>query len=272
LSRNRRQTAYDPAFAQEQYHRKKRKCGAKRKIVAGNELYGRIIGGLQLDWSPEQIVNTIACDVSLSTVYRAFHNKTLTPFAKHLRILTFSRGWRKGHRRGSYYKDAKTIHERPKEAWSRQDFGHWEIDTLTFSRKERKHLAVFAERKSRYLVTVLLDDKKAQTVKEAVIATFGKLPASARKTLTVDRGREFELWKQIEAALLSTRVYFCDPLKPQQKGMVENTNGLLRQYYPKRQHTQAASPATVAAVQARLNSRPRKNSTLQHLTKYFLLN
>jgi IS30 family transposase len=215
-----------------------------------------MISGLQLDWSPEQIANTIARDVSISTIYRAFHNKTLTTFAKHFRILTFQRGWRKNHKRGNSYKGAKSIHERPKH--NRKEFGHWELDSLVFCRKEQKVLAVFVERSSGYLIAILLNDKGATAMKEAILSTFSKLPAECRKTLTVDRGKEFELWEDIESTLPGTLVYFCDAGKPYQKGTVENLNGLLRQYYPKYKSTLAPTPENLSFVIVRLNNRPRK--------------
>jgi IS30 family transposase len=257
---------YDPAFAEKQSRKRKRSCGAKRKILEGNELYTRIASKLRLDWSPEQIVHTVAEDVSVSTIYRAFHNKTLVPFAKNFRILTYQSGWKRTRKRGKSYKDAKTIHQRPIEVDDREEFGHWELDPLVFCKRERKALAVFLERKTRKAILILLDDKKAKTMKEAVISAFKDMPPYARKTITVDRGKEFELWKEIEEALPGTKIYFCDPMRPDQKGAVENTNGLLRQYYPKHKGTMAPSQTEIAAVQTKLSNRPRKS--LNYTTPY----
>jgi len=163
-----------------------------------------------------------------------------------------------GKKRGDLFKGCRRIHERTEKAKNKQEFGHWELDSLVFSRKEEKTMAVFVERQKGYIICVLLGDKKAETMKKAIIDTFSKLPKEARKTLTVDRGREFEFWREIEAALHGTKVYFCDPNCPQQKGCVENANGLLRQYYPKNKGTLAPSPDELAIVQESLNNRPRK--------------
>jgi IS30 family transposase len=194
----------------------------------------------------------------MSTIYRSFHNKTLSPYAKHFRILTYQRGWRKNHKRGNTYKGCRTIHERSKTATDRKEFGHWELDGLAFSRKETQSLAVFVERQTGYAITVLLPNQQSETMKAAIVDTFKKLPPDCRKTLTADRGKEFEQWKAIEAELPGTTVYFCDPARPQQKGTVENLNGLLRQYYPKNKKTLAPSAAELSIVQVNLNNRPRK--------------
>ena len=260
LRRNSVGGKYNPVKAQDRSKERKRRCGRKRKIVVGNELYSAIVSRLELDWSPEQIVNTQRRKVSVCTIYRAFHNKTLTPYVKHFRILTYNSGWKKGKKRGDTFSGCRKIAERPKEVFKRKEFGHWELDTLAFCRKEQKTVAVFVERKTGDVETVLLNDRKAETMKTAIVSTFSKYPASARKTLTVDRGKEFEFWREAEAELKGTLIYFCDPQSPYQKGCVENLNGLLRQYYPKgrKVYTMAPTPDALSAVRARLNDRPRK--------------
>jgi len=272
LKRNGVGKEYNPVEAQDMSAERKRRCGRKRKIVAGNELYCAIVSKLVLDWSPEQIVNAEKSDVSVCTIYRAFHNKTLTQYVKHFRLLTYRSGWKKGKKRGDTFSGCKKIAERPKEVFAREEFGHWELDTLAFCRKEQKTVAVFVERKTGDAELVLLNDKKAQTMKTAIVSTFSKYPASARKTLTVDRGKEFELWREIEAELSGTLIYFCDPQSPYQKGCVENFNGLLRQYYPKgrKVNTMAPTPDALSVVQARLNNRPRKR--LNYKIPYQLFN
>jgi len=268
LKRNKSEKRYNPAKAQMKAKGRKRRCGRKRKLVRGNEVYERVVAGLEGDLSPEQLTNVLVKEVSISTIYRAFHNKTLCHLSKHFRHLTYKKGWRKGNKRGDTFKGCRKIAERPKKVQKRKEFGHWELDSLAFCRKEKKMTGVFVERKTGKAITVLLEDKKAKTMKEAVVREFVKLPAKARRTLTVDRGKEFELWREIERELPETLVYFCDACKPYQKGCVENLNGLLRQYYPKGKKTKAPTPEELAVVQARLNNRPRKR--LNYKTPYQL--
>jgi IS30 family transposase len=268
LRRNKSGKVYNPAKAQSNAAKRKRRCGRKRKIERGNELYERIVEALETDLSPEQLTNVLVKNVSISTIYRAFHNKTLSHLHKHFRILTYKRGWRKGNKRGDSFRGCRKIEERPKAVFEREEFGHWELDSLVFCRKEEKVAGVFVERKTGDVNAVLLDDRKALTMKEAVVSIFKNLPLKARLTLTVDRGKEFELWRDIESELPGTRIYFCDAGSPYQKGCVENLNGLLRQYYPKNKNTKAPTPEHLAAVQARLNSRPRKR--FNYATPYHL--
>jgi len=273
LRRNSVKGEYNPSEAAEQYAKRKRSCGAKRKLIEGTKAYECVVSGLLQDWSPDQIVNVLKPKVSVSTIYRGFHNKTLVRYQQHFRQLTYKRGWKKGRKRESPFKDCRTIRERPKEVAKRKEFGHWELDTLHFSRKADKYAAVFVERKSRLPKLVLLDDLKSETMRDAVVNSFKELPVQARKTLTLDRGTEFLLWQEIEAKLPETMIYFCDPVRPWQKGTVENTNGLLRQYYPKCKHTPAPTAAELAIVEARLNNRPRKclnYSTPQKLFEDFI--
>lgn len=268
LKRNADVLGYNPANAQTSYALNKKNCGCKPKFTKDSDVYARVVSKLLEDWSPEQIVNTVAKDISLATVYRAFHRKLLSPYAENFRRLTHQKGWRKGHERGDIYKGCRPIGERKKSILARKVFGHWELDCLEFSRNEPKVLAVFVERKSRYVITVLMPNKQKETMKAAIKGVFAELPYEYRRTMTVDRGLEFLKWREIEAELLGTKIYFCDPQTPRQKGTVENTNGLLRQYYPKGRGKKTLAPTVAenAVVQARLNNRPRKK--LNYATPY----
>lgn len=153
---------------------------------------------------------------------------------------------------------------------NREEFGHWELDSIVLHPECKCHIASFVERKTRYLICCKLANKIAKCMTEAIIKELGKLPFGCVKILTVDRGLEFTGWKEVEKTL-STKVYFCDPYSPHQRGTNENTNGLIRQFFPRRQILPPVTQKRIKTVQTLINNRPRK--TLNYNTPYqkFLL-
>ena len=135
-------------------------------------------------------------------------------------------------------------------------FGDWEADTLEGA-KGRGGIASHVERKSRYLVTAKLEDKKAATFAHQTIHAFRRIPRAWRHTMTADNGKEFTQFKWIERAI-GLSVFFADPYAPWQRGTNENTNGLLRQYFPKGRDLGAVSSKTLAKATKSINHRPRK--------------
>lgn len=157
-----------------------------------------------------------------------------------------------------------SIDERPSSVNQRKRFGDWEGDTLEGA-KGTGGLATHVERKSRYLLAVKLPDKKASTMTKQSIKAFRKVPRKLRHTLTVDNGREFTNFKELESKT-NLNVYFADPYSAWQRGTNENTNGLLRQYFPKGTNLKLISEKEVAFVVKKLNNRPRK--CLNYQTPY----
>jgi len=155
-----------------------------------------------------------------------------------------------------------SIDERPLIVDGRKRFGDWEGDTLEGA-KGTGGLATHVERKSRYLLAVKLVDKKATTMTQQSTKAFHKIPRKLRHTLTVDNGREFADFKELESKT-NLKVYFADPYSAWQRGTNENTNGLLRQYFPKGINLKSVSEKEVAFVVKKLNNRPRK--CLNYLT------
>ncbi len=262
LERNgKRNEPYCPTRAQKQYEERRRASVCPSKLREGTELNRKVSELLCIYWSPEQISMTLDKEngVSTSTIYRAVKSKRIAlQYAKCLRRFTFQRGWRKGHKRGSPYKDAKGIGERPKDVESREEFGHWELDTVVLRKGEPYRLATMVERKSRYLVSMLLKDGKAGTMRDAIICAMARYPPEVRKTLTVDRGPEFLGWREVEEYLAGTQVYVADANRPYQRGTNENTNGLIRQFYPKKKYRGTPVLQEITSMQALLNGRPRK--------------
>lgn len=140
-------------------------------------------------------------------------------------------------RRKGKFNIGRTIKKRPKEVYKRNTYGHGEADTVVSGRKNGKALSSYCfvtlvERKSRFYIAKHIPDRKDITVTNAIIEMLSKYPTELVKTITCDRGKEFTGWKGIEETL-KCKVYFADPYCAWQKGTNENSNGLLREYYPK---------------------------------------
>jgi IS30 family transposase len=159
-----------------------------------------------------------------------------------------------GQARGQI-KDAVSIRERPAEASDRAVPGHWEGDLITGSKNS--HIATLVERRSRYLLLVRVDGKATASVVAALTNQALTLPDQMMKSLTWDRGTELADHQHFTIAT-DIRVYFCDPKSPWQRGSNENTNGLLRQYFPKGTDHSRYSHEELDAVAHTLNTRPRK--------------
>jgi IS30 family transposase len=151
--------------------------------------------------------------------------------------------------------DAISSHERPAEVEGRAIPGHWEGDLLGGT--HNSHIAALVERHSRFVALVKMPSKDTTTVVAALTRHVRKLPASLHRSLTWDRGLEMAQHKTFTMAT-NVKVYFCDPQSPWQRGSNENTNGLLRQYFPKRTDLSGYSQSELDKVALRLNQSPRK--------------
>ena len=157
----------------------------------------------------------------------------------------------------------KTIKKRPKEVYRRNTFGHWESDTVVsgkqnnYTLKSKYCFVTLAERLTRKYIVKWIPDRKEETVTNAIIELLKDLPSDAVKTITCDRGKEFAGWKKIEEEL-NTNMYFADSYCAWQKGTNENSNGLLREFYPKQIDLSQTNEKEVQQVIELLNNRPRK--------------
>lgn len=149
-----------------------------------------------------------------------------------------------------------SIDARPDSVAARQRFGDWEGDTVEGA-KGSGHITTHVERKSRYLIAAKLADKTATVTSAAVTAAFRPIPRALRHTLTLDNGKEFTRFRDIEKGT-GLAVYFADPYSAWQRGTNENTNGLLRRYFPKGSDFRNVTPEKLAAAVKILNHRPRK--------------
>src|SRR5436309_1925968 len=157
--------------------------------------------------------------------------------------------------------DAISIRERPATAENRAVPGHWEGDLLAGGKNS--YIATLVERQTRYVMLVKVEDKQTETVVPALKRVVRRLPAQLRQSLTWDRGKELSRHKDFSLAT-DMPVYFCDPSSPWQRGSNENTNGLLRQYFPKGMDLSPFTQRQLDKIARQLNERPRK--TLGFLT------
>jgi len=248
----------------------------KRCLLALNHKLRNIVTSkLILDWSPEQISGWLktrypddrSMRVSHETIYRSLFMQARGVLKKelmdHLRSKRRMRSSRHasehGQSRGQIV-DAISIRERPAEVEDRAIPGHWEGDLL--SGAKHSYIATLVERHSRFVMLIKVPSRDTAEVVRALSKHVRKLPATLRRSLTWDRGLEMAKHKDFTVAT-DVKVYFCDPQSPWQRGSNENTNGLLRQYFPRGTDLSPISQARLDQVSLRLNQRPRKTLGFQ---------
>src|SRR5579862_582606 len=230
---------------------------------------------LILEWSPEQISGWLKTEypedermrVSHETIYRSLFIQARGVLKKELmdHLRTKRRMRRSQHSRifkdsGDQIADAISIRERPAEVEDRAVPGHWEGDLL--SGPKNSHMVTLVERHSRFAMLIKVPSKDTAVVVTALSRQIRKLPATLRRSLTWDRGLEMAKHKDFTVAT-DVQVYFCDPQSPWQRGTNENTNLLLRQYFPRGTDLSGYSQAQLNQVALRLNQRPRKTLGFQ---------
>jgi len=243
----------------------------QRCLLAMHVKLQRIVASkLILDWSPEQISGWLKMQypedeslrVSHETIYRSLFiqargvlKKELIGHLRSKRRIRRSRHSGVGGQSRGQIVEAVSIRERPAEIEDRAIPGHWEGDLLGGTKNS--HIATLVERHSRFTALVKVPSKDTAAVVAALSRQVRKLPASLRRSLTWDRGLEMAKHKSFTVAT-NVKVYFCDPQSPWQRGTNENTNGLLRQYFPKKTDLSGYTQADLDKVALRLNQRPRK--------------
>ena len=242
------------------------------KIAADPVLRQFVAGRLEKRWSPQQVSRALpgefpddpARHVVHETIYQAVYRPELGGLPRELpaRVLRTRRRRRRPHRRADQRRPngiiAMTmIDQRPAEAAGRTQPGHWEGDLITGA-SNRSAIGTLVDRASRYTILLHLPGRHtAEAVRDALIAAFWRLPPRLRRSLTWDQGKEMALHAEVTAAL-GMPVYFCEKASPWQRPSNENTNGLLRQYFPKGSDLRVHGADELAAVAAELNARPRQ--------------
>jgi len=243
----------------------------KRCKLAENRALARLVAAkLRLEWSPVQVAGWLkrtyphdeTHQVSHETIYRTLFiqargalKKELLQHLRRTRAMRRSRHHTQKRAEHGRISATVSIRERPAEAEDRAVPGHWEGDLLFGS--HHSQVASLVERQTRYLMLVKVAGKDTRTVVNALIKQAHNLPRELYKSLTWDRGKEMADHQRFSLAT-DIRVYFCDPHQPWQRGSNENTNGLLRQYFPKGMDLSDITQSELNAIARRLNERPRQ--------------
>jgi IS30 family transposase len=240
------------------------------KLSTHSKLCRLVADKLRRRWSPRQISGWLAVRFSTSselyvsheTIYRTLFiqargalKKELVAYLRSRRTMRRSKNWTQRGKGKGQIREAISIRERPAEVEDRAVPGHWEGDLLMGSKSTQ--IATLVERTSRFTILVKMPSRDAAAVARALEKQIIKLPAHLRRSLTWDRGLEMTRHCDFSVAT-NVEVYFCDPQSPWQRGTNENTNRLLRQYFPKRTDLSTCSQADLNRTARQLNQRPRK--------------
>ncbi|WP_423372807.1 IS30 family transposase [Dyella acidisoli] len=260
--------AYEAQRAGQRARRLSRKPRRARKLPPSSRLWVKVRRLLAKGWSPQQVSRTLrrrypdqpARHVSHETIYTAIYAAPRGALRRELVALLRQhkcarRPRSQGTDRRGHMPDLPSIHDRPPDANERLLPGHWEGDFIKGARNQSS-VGVLVDRRTLFLKLVKMDGCSAPQALEGFSRAFQLLPASLRQTLTYDQGKEMALYKTLsERTGLS--IYFADPHSPWQRGICENTNGLLRQYLPKGTDLSVHSQRQLDAIARKLNTRPR---------------
>ena len=275
LSRNLSSTDdYKPHLAQRYYERRREESKEPYRLEEDVFLREYVEKKLKEYWSPEQISGRIRKDqgiqISPLTIYSWIYRDRTEggEFYKYLRQSHRRRRKRRsGEDRRGQMPDRRMIDERPKVVNERRRIGDWEGDTVEGS-KGSGFIATHVERKTRYTVAAKVADKSAETVTRATLDAMRQLPPEKVKTMTFDNGKEFAGFKELERGL-DMRSYFARPYHSWERGTNENTNGLLRQFFPKGMDFGRIMQSDVDIALELLNNRPRKCLNYRTPTEVF---
>lgn len=247
-----------------------RKARRQRFTLLHPALWKKVQSKLRKFWSPEQISSWLkatysdpAMHVSHETIYAALYVLPRGSLRKELQKCMRLRHKKRRKRSKIPVRDGRgqipdlvQIHDRPAEVEGREIAGHWEGDLLV-GRGRKSALGTLVERKTRYVLLCKLSGAKAEEAWRKFARRFNALPEPLRKSLTYDRGMEMSLHRKFTART-KAKVYFCDPQSPWQRGTNENTNGLLRQFFPKGTDFRKFTSRDLRKVEELMNGRPRK--------------
>lgn len=248
-----------------------RACRPKQCKLADNRFLSRVVASkLQLKWSPRQIAGWLKLkypdderhQVSHETIYRSLFvqargvlKKELQQYLRSQRAIRRSKQASLKQEGLGQIKNMASIRERPASVEDRAVPGHWEGDLIAGS--NNSYIATLVERQTRYVMLAKVKNKDTESVVSALIKQSKKLPTELYKSLTWDQGKEMSDHQRFTLET-DIAVYFCDPQSPWQRGSNENTNGLLRQYFPKKTDLSVHTQAKLNAVARQLNERPRE--------------
>ena len=276
IKRNSDNKGYEPVIAELRYHTRRLKCKPKKKLE-NKEIFNFCFDKLvNENWSPEQISGRLkeensSLQISYPTVYRGINSGLFDREYAREHTGKFKRILRhKGKRRHRQnikenrgkFDISHHINERPTGCTNRTRIGHFECDTVV-GKKGKACLVTLVDRKSRYLIGGIAKKKDAINVNNTII---NKTKNEHVISITPDRGKEFSKHKELSKKMNDIKIYFPDPYSPWQRGTNENTNGLIRQYFPKRKDIDDIADNYVDKIFLKINLRPRK--CLNYKTPY----
>jgi len=250
----------------------KRKSRGRQDRLKNESIREYVIKYLKKRWSPEQIANTIESEINETISHEAIYQfvydqihrqgygwvkpgcQDLRPYLRRKRKRRFRRGARRGQR--CFKPKGTLINERPKEVDRRTRIGDWESDTVE-SINYKPGINTLVERKSGLVLITKLTDKTSEATASAITKRLNPLPQKTKQTITSDNGPENSNWQAIEEQL-NIKTFFANPYHSWERGTNENTNGLIRDYFPKKTDFTVVSEEEIRYVENELNTRPRK--------------
>jgi len=275
IERNSASGKYDAEEAQRRYlYRKRNRSAYKLKAEVVEEIEKRI----KQEWSPEQINGRAKMDeramVSVETIYQHVYKDAKAGGELYTYLRTGHKKRRTRSPKASYkgvIPNRKDIEQRPKVVETKERFGDWEGDTV-IGAEHRGVLVTLVERKSKYTAIKKIDNKTADLTQKALIKLQQDTPLPFH-TITLDNGREFCAHEQVTEAT-GVEIYFAKPYRSWERGLNENTNGLIRQYVPKKDPFDHLNDSYIRMVEDKLNNRPRKDlkylTPIKYINKYFI--
>ena len=252
---------YSANHADKLYSIRREKCG-REKLLNNDTIKDYVVERMLMRWTPEQICGRAKIEkqpfsISFPTIYRGIDSGVLPKqLRKIMRFKCKNKKCKKTTDNRGKIPNTTSIHDRTAGAENRSRFGHWESDTVLGMRKTGC-FGTHVERKSGYLVAFKIDDRQDLAFNKGTVIAFSAIPKSLKKSFTVDNGKEFSAHINL-ANDTGMKVYFCDPYSPWQRGTNENTNGLLRQFYPKKTSFADVTDDELQKVVWLINNRPRK--------------
>lgn len=259
LTRGMEAGEYQAETAHHAYGQRREKSTSRGKWTPERGSY--IAEKLAQTWSPEQISGRMSQDcpeqkVSFRTIYRWLYQGLLVK--GDTTVLRHKGKRRQPRETRGRFNVGKSIQQRPKEVRKRESFGHWELDTVVSSRgKSKACVATFAERKTRLYLAIKMPDRTSISLEKAFGMIARSFPKGTFQTATVDRGKEFACYDRLES-VHNLNIYFADPYSSWQRGTNENSNGLLREFFPKGKDFAEVSEEELGQALFLINNRPRK--------------
>jgi IS30 family transposase len=275
LGRNSNDGVYDALQAHQKAKEKRQKPRVIKKLTAHKFLRSYVMNKLDRLWSPQQISGRLVrgfpdneeMRISHETIYAFIYampkcglRQELIANLRRKHPYRYKHG-RDPNKQKARISDMVSIHDRPEEIEGRQIIGHWEGD-LIIGKNHGSAVGTLVERKSRYVFLTHLNRHTAEETRLSFTRKLKDVPPELRQSLTYDQGKEMSQHK-LRTAELDMAVYFCDPRSPWQKGTVENTNGLIRQFLPKGTDLSDATQEDLDEISHLLNTRPRKSLDFQ---------